>query len=223
MSSPTHSAIPHLRDWLRNLLLYVALLGLLAGSVVAFLLPHIGEGNGILAATFFGVTGYIITLIYQGMENREAVAVACYAMVKSQFKAAQVAMGPERLKESRRRSLAMAAGTEKPSFGNVAADPYRFLPAQPEGIRELRAETIELLGNWYVQDQELGIYWETLETAAFAALGTDRINIYYDLIEQHVWPEYYQISQRTLTALASEIPRLELDQEIRELFTASGG
>jgi hypothetical protein len=216
------SAIPHLRDWLRNLLLYFALLGIAAGVLVGFLLPHIGEGNGILAATFFGVTGYIVTLLYQGMENREAVAIACYATVKSQFMAARDAMGPAELRNSREKSLEIAAGRKEPSFGSVAADPYRFLPAHPEGVRELRAETIKLLGNWYVQDQELGIYWEVLETAAFVALGPVRIIAYYDWIEHTVWPRYQELSKATLIALASEIPRMRLEAEIQALFTASG-
>jgi len=216
-------SIPHFRDAITNLLLYIALLGVVIGLVFAFLAPGIGEGNGILAATFFGVAGYIITYLREGIQNREAVAIARYATVKSQYLSARTAVGPVPLKELRAKSLAIAGGEERPSFGRVAPDPYRFLPAQPSGVQELRPVTIQLLADWYVQDQELAIYWETLETEAFAALGEARINRYYDMVQTAVWPQYEAQSRKTFDALAAELlPRMNLEGEIQQAFKASG-
>lgn len=221
MSAASPGRVPHLRDVMTNLLVYFALLGAACGLVFAFVVPAIGEGNGILAATFFGVVGYIVTYLHDGIQNRETVAIASFATVKLQYRGALAAVGPDELKRSRAKSLAIARGQESPSFGSRTPDPYRFLPSEPSGVQELRPATVELLAAWYVMDQELALYWEDLETAKFTALGERRINEYYDYIESVVWPAYQQQSQMTLLALASELPRMNLQREVVEIFRAS--
>jgi hypothetical protein len=215
--------VPHFRDAITNLLLYFALLAAIIGLGFAFFVPGIGEGNGILAATFFGVAGYVITYLHNGMQNREAIATACYATVKSQYLSARQVIGPESLRDSLAKSLAIARREEKPSFGKVAPDPYRFLPAQPSGVQELRPATIQLLASWYVEDQELAIYWETLETQSLCDLGETRITNWYAFLGTQVWPHYETQSRETLVALAGELPRMGLLEEIREIFRASDG
>lgn len=224
MSASIRKSVPHFRDAITNWLLYFALLGAVMGLAFAFLIPPIGEGNGILAATFFGVAGYIITYLHDGMQNREAVAIACYVTVRSYYKLAQNELHPEALQASRLKSLAIASGEEKPSppFGPATPDPYRFLPTQPSGVQELRSDTIRLLTDWHVQDQGLTVYWQMLETEGFAALGPVRINRFYDLIRDTIWPDYQATCRATLTALADELPRMAgLRAEINDLFGAS--
>jgi len=224
MSATVPKSVPHFRDAMTNWLLYFAVLGGVFGGVFAFLVRPIGEGNGVLAATFFGVAGYIITLLYDGMQNREAVAMACYVTVRSHYAFARNELNPEALLASRAKSLAIESGQEKPSppFGPATPDPYRFLPMQPSGVQELRPDTIRLLTDWHIQDQELTTYWQLLETEAFAAIGSARINKFYDILRDTTWPNYEAACRSALIALAGELPRVpDLTAEIQNLFRVS--
>ncbi len=223
MSATFPNLVPHFREALTNWRLYVAFLGVVIGGVF-ILVPPIGEGNGILAATFFGVAGYIITLLYDGMQNRDAVAMACHVTVRSHYGFARNELNPKALLASRAKSLAVESGQEKPSppFGPAAPDPYRFLPMQPSGVQELRPDTIRALTDWHIQDQELTAYWQLLETEAFTTIGPARINKFYDILSDTTWPNYEAACHNALVALAGELPRMvHLAAEIENLFRAS--
>ncbi|WP_439576928.1 hypothetical protein [Elioraea sp.] len=170
----------------------------------------IGEGNGIVAVALLGAAGFILRQKLDDWRTQRAIASAFAATIQTQYEFVRDSMNDNELARWSERNAAIRTGAERPSFGKRPDKPYGFLVLEFDKINRLRPQTVTLLADWYLRDQDLMLLWDSIGTKELAELGDERAAAHYENIGKYR-NEYRDVGYTALRWLVYDFPDLQID------------